>query len=80
VPPSPEAVRLNPTTPLRLKRHGRLVGARHLTAEDLVFTLCARLRLLAGHCGGGPAAFDWQWLHIGKGTVFGLGRYQLQRL
>ncbi|MCF7992153.1 MAG: CRISPR system precrRNA processing endoribonuclease RAMP protein Cas6 [Thiohalocapsa sp.] len=47
LPPSaPAAVRLRLITPLRLKRDGHFVGARELTAADLVKTLYRRLRAL----------------------------------
>ncbi len=125
-------------TPLRLKRHGRLVGAAEIDSRDLLRNLCARLGLLATHYGGDPSAFDWsrlreaaqtvdiekapdlhwydwsrysgrqkdtmkmggllgelclhgpglavfwpalwygQWVHLGKGTSFGLGAYRLE--
>lgn len=132
--PQPLALRL--LTPLRIKRHGHFVGARQLTAADLLGTLTTRLARLAdlyqpdaihldrpaidaaiaatqitardlhwyewtrwssrqrsrmqlggliGHMTldgpGLPALWPliWlgQWLHVGKATSFGLGRYQV---
>jgi hypothetical protein len=131
-------VRLRLDTPLRLKRHGHLVGPVQLDAQDLSRNLCAPLGLLATHHGGDPHAFDWgrlrtcaqtveikkdpslrwhdwarysgrqketmkmggllgdlqlrgpelaafrpapshsQWVHLGKGTSFGLGAYRIE--
>jgi hypothetical protein len=135
-PAASNEARLRLVTPLRIKRDGHFVGARDLTALDLVYTLYRRLRSLAASYGGDPASFDprtiprdpdalqlrvdwlrwhewtryssrqdtlmqfggligeiqlagpaladvwpalWfgQWAHVGKGTAFGLGGYQV---
>lgn len=135
-PPVPDEARLRLVTPLRIKRDGHFVGARDLTAHDLVHTLYRRLRSLSTSYGGDPERFDprsiprdpealqlrvdwlrwhewtryssrqdtlmqfggligeirlagpalpdvwpalWfgQWAHVGKGTAFGLGGYQV---
>ncbi len=133
----PESLRLQLLTPLRIKRHGRFVGASQLTPADLLGTLATRIALLAelyqpdttplersavhaavdavmiaardlhwyewtrwssrqqthmqlggliGHltlAGSGiPALWPLielgQWLHVGKATSFGLGRYRIE--
>jgi hypothetical protein len=132
VPPSSVGLRL--TTPLRIKRHGRLVGPREFTADHLLRQLSRRFELLTRlyadpgqpvplpvpavsplqlaqtrlrwrdwtryssrqrelmNMGGLigelvldgpelPALWPWlwlgQWLHLGKATSMGLGRYRL---
>lgn len=57
-PPAPAAVRLRLITPLRIKRDGHFLGARDLTATDLVHALYRRLRTLAQLQGGDPQWFD----------------------
>ena len=57
-PPAPATVRLRLVTPLRIKRGGHFLGARDLTAADLVHALYRRLRTLAQLHGGDPDAFD----------------------
>lgn len=63
VPPAPVTAHLRLVTPLRLKRHGHLMGPDQFTAEDLFFNLAGRLRLLATHQGGDPAPLDWALLY-----------------
>ena len=136
MPPAPVHAHLHLLTPWRLKRDGRRIGARELTALDIAHALYRRLRTLAAAHGGDPDAFDhrrlptdpdalrlqinwlrwhdwtryssrqdalmqlggligevildgqaladlwpalWfgQWTHVGQGTAFGLGRYQI---
>jgi hypothetical protein len=133
----PEPLGLRLLTPLRVKRHGRFVGAQQLTPADLLGTLATRVALLAelyqpstttldraavnaaidavsiaerdlqwyewtrwssrqqtcmqlgGLIGtltlaGAGARALWplielgQWLHVGKATSFGLGRYRVE--
>lgn len=57
-PPAPDAARLRLVTPLRIKRDGHFVGARDLTALDIVQTLYRRLYSLATSYGGDPQCFD----------------------
>ena len=57
-PPAPATVRLRLVTPLRIKRDGHFLGARDLTAADLLHALYRRLRTLAQLYGGDPDAFD----------------------
>jgi hypothetical protein len=75
-PPAPEVLHLRLVTPLRIKRDGRFLGARDLTAADLVQTLYRRLRLLARLQGGDPDGFD---LHQAARAAAGL-RLQPQGL
>ncbi|MBK1642780.1 hypothetical protein CKO12_13050 [Chromatium okenii] len=56
-PPVPEAVQMRLMTPLRIKRDGHFLGARDLTAGDLVQALYRRLRSLSS-LHGDPTAFD----------------------
>jgi len=60
-PPAPAKARLRLGTPLRIKRNGHFLGARDLTAADLVHALYRRLRTLAQLQGGAPAN-DPEWL------------------
>ena len=55
-PPAPDPMRLRFLTPLRIKRDGRFLGARELTAADLIQTLYRRLRTLARLQGAIPTA------------------------
>ena len=57
-PPVPDEARLRLVTPLRIKRDGHFVGARDLTALDIVHTLYRRLRSLSTSYGGDPERFD----------------------
>ena len=134
---SPASVRVELLTPLRIKRHGRFVGAREFAAGDLLRNLYARLAVLTALYAGAPDHFRWQsareqaegvhladpqlrwyewtrfssrqntlmqmggllgefslagpalgtfwpalwlgqWVHVGKGTSFGLGGYVLE--
>jgi len=59
LPPIPEQVRVRLLTPLRLKRHGHLTSPERFTAEDFLFSLVGRLRLLASHHGGNPGPLEW---------------------
>jgi len=61
-PPTPAAIRLRLITPLRIKRNGHFLGARDLTARDLIQTLWRRLRTLAALQGGDPSEFDLRHL------------------
>ncbi|MBB1077995.1 CRISPR system precrRNA processing endoribonuclease RAMP protein Cas6 [Rhodoferax sp. 4810] len=54
LPAAPPSAQLRLITPLRLKRDGHFVGARDLTAADLVQTLYRRLFSLATSDGGDP--------------------------
>lgn len=58
VPPPPERAHLHLLTPWRLKRDGRRIGARELTAFDIAHALYRRLRTLAAAHGGDPDTFD----------------------
>ncbi len=68
-PPAPARVVLHLVTPLRLKRQGHLVGPPHFTPRELVFNLLGRLRLLAEHHGGQPAAWAWEPLLAAAETL-----------
>ncbi|MEY6433638.1 CRISPR system precrRNA processing endoribonuclease RAMP protein Cas6 [Thioalkalicoccus limnaeus] len=57
-PPAPARVEMRVVTPLRIKRAGHFVGARDLTAADLVQALYRRLRILSQLYGETDAAFD----------------------
>jgi hypothetical protein len=57
-PPEPSVARLRLVTPLRIKRDGHFVGARDLTARDIVHTLYRRLRDLSTSYGGDPQRFE----------------------
>jgi hypothetical protein len=139
IPNAPAAVHLRLLTPLRIKRHGRFVGAREFTSGVLLRNLYARLAVLAALYAGAPDHFAWQpvgeqaervhlagshlrwyewtrfssrqntrmqmggllgelelagpalatfwpalwlgqWVHVGKGTSFGLGGYRLESM
>lgn len=83
-PPVPETVRLRLVTPLRIKRDGHFLGARDLTAGDLVQALYRRLRSLNSLQNGDPSAFNLrnlsrdpavlrlypQWLHWHEWTRY----------
>ncbi len=58
VPAAPDDVRVCLSTPLRIKRGGRFLGARHLELADLLRALYLRLRRLSELYGGRPEAFD----------------------
>jgi hypothetical protein len=57
-PPASAELQLRLVTPLRIKRDGHFVGARDLTALDIVHALYRRLRSLAASYGGDPERFD----------------------
>ncbi|NCA70630.1 MAG: CRISPR system precrRNA processing endoribonuclease RAMP protein Cas6 [Sphingobacteriia bacterium] len=57
-PPIPPTLQVCLTTPLRIKRNGRFLGARDLSAPDLIQALYRRLRTLARLQGGDPDRFD----------------------
>ena len=56
--PAPDEARLRLLTPLRIKRDGHFVGARDLTALDIVHSLYRRLHSLATSYGGDPRRFE----------------------
>ena len=58
-PPAPATARLRLITPLRIKRDRHFLGARDLSAADLVHALYRRLRALAQLQGADP-----QWLDL----------------
>ncbi|WP_295455534.1 CRISPR system precrRNA processing endoribonuclease RAMP protein Cas6 [uncultured Thiodictyon sp.] len=60
-PPAPAMARLRLGTPLRIKRDRHFLGARDLTAADLLHALYRRLRTLAQLQGGVPGG-DPEWL------------------
>ncbi len=62
IPAAPQAARLRFVTPWRLKRGGQRIGARELTALDIVHALYRRLRTLAAAHGGMAEAFDHRQL------------------
>ena len=68
-PPAPERVRVRLLTPLRLKRHGHLTSPERFTAEDFLFSLVGRLRLLASHHGGNPEPLAWPRFYASAKTV-----------
>ena len=68
-PPPPDGLHLDLVTPLRIKRDGHFIGARDLTAADLVQALYRRLRTLARLQGGDPEGFD---LHRAAAATPGL--------
>ncbi len=70
VPTAPDGpVRLRLLTPLRLKRHGHLTSPERFTAEDFLFSLVGRLRLLASHHGGNPDPLAWPLFYAPAKTV-----------
>ena len=68
-PPAPTSVRITLVTPLRIKRHGHFLRPGDFSAVDFLLNLCARLRLLAEHHGGDPAALEWTRLHNGAERI-----------
>ncbi|MBP9603963.1 MAG: hypothetical protein KBE53_07770 [Chromatiaceae bacterium] len=62
---APDPIRLPPLCRVRLARPA---GPQHFTPRELVFNLLGRLRLLAEHHGGQPAAWAWDPL-LAAGTL-----------
>ncbi|NEX21453.1 CRISPR system precrRNA processing endoribonuclease RAMP protein Cas6 [Thiorhodococcus mannitoliphagus] len=58
LPAAPSTVSLRLITPLRIKRDGHFLGARDLSAADLLRALYQRVRRLAHLYGGDPEGFD----------------------
>jgi hypothetical protein len=65
-PPSPRSIRLRFVTPVRIKRDGHFLGARELTATDLVQALYRRLRSLARQYGETPEDAESFDLHAAR--------------
>lgn len=75
VPPVPERIALELLTPLRMKRDGRLIGAREFRIGDLLYHLAWRLAALEAFYGqGGGRAYD-----VGRAEPEGPPGLELQR-
>jgi len=60
LPDAPPSVQVQLVTPLRIKRQGRLVGARELSASDFLRHLCWRLEQIDQRFGDGDPQGYWE--------------------